>query len=107
MQQQQQTGPEDALVPTLHVSASERTDGRIHVTLANLSMDEAQHTQWKLDGKMFSNASIRYISGDMNSHNQFGQPPEVEIQALPDMKIQDNSLELALPACCVAEIILE
>lgn len=107
VQQQQQTGPEDALVPTLHVSASERTDGRIHVTLANLSMDEAQHTQWKLDGKMFSNASIRYISGDMNSHNQFGQPPEVEIQALPDMKIQDNSLELALPACCVAEIILE
>ncbi|WP_238651910.1 alpha-N-arabinofuranosidase [Paenibacillus piscarius] len=107
VQQQQQTGPEDALVPALHVSASERTDGKIHVTLANLSMEEAQPITWKLDGKTFSNASIRYISGDMNSHNSFGQPPQVEIQALPDMEIQDNSLELSLPACCVAEIILD
>ncbi|WP_342478117.1 hypothetical protein NYE24_04125 [Paenibacillus sp. FSL H7-0350] len=56
----------------LHLSASERADGRIHVTLAYLSMDEAQPTNWKLDGKSFSNASIHCISGDMNSHNQFG-----------------------------------
>lgn len=105
--EQKLTGAEEAQVPSVHISASERVDGRIHATVANLSMDEPRQTKWMLNGRRFSHASIRYISGDMNAHNAFGQPPQVEIQTLPDMKVMDNTLDLLLPACCVAEIILE
>lgn len=105
--EQKLTGPEEAQVPAVQISASERPDGRIHVTAANLSMDEPQQTRWRLTGRPFSHASIRCISGDMNAHNAFGQPPQVAIQKLPDMKVFDNTLDLLLPACCVAEIILE
>ena len=104
--QQDLTGTEEASVPTLHISASERADGQIHVTVVNLSVDEPQQAQFMLAGKKFSTAEVRYISGDMNNHNQFGQAPQVDIQTMSDITVKDNCLLINLPACCVAEIIL-
>ncbi|MFS0725246.1 alpha-N-arabinofuranosidase [Paenibacillus sp. 1P07SE] len=104
--QQDLTGPEEALVPGLHISASEREDGKVHATVVNLSADEPREARIMLAGKAFTSASVRYISGDMNSHNAFGQPPQVEIRTMPDIGVQDSSLSLTLPACSVVELVL-
>jgi len=104
--QQDLTGTTEAEVPLLHVSASESEDGKVHVTLVNLSADEPQQINCLLNGKEFSLASIRYISGDMNSHNQFGESPQVEIKNLPDIQVDNNGFKLELPSCSVAEIVL-
>lgn len=105
--QQDLTGTEEASVPALHVSASERADGKIHVTVVNLSADVPQQLQFMLDGRSFSSAKARYIAGDINNHNQFGQAPQVEIKSMSDLKVKDNCLHMHLPACCVAEIVLD
>ncbi|MGG4146732.1 alpha-L-arabinofuranosidase C-terminal domain-containing protein [Paenibacillus algorifonticola] len=105
--QQDLTGTEEAPVPAMHVSASEQADGRIQVTVVNLSVDEPQQTQVLLNGKEFSSAEVRYISGDMNSHNPFGQPPQVEIKTMHPITVKNNGFIIDLPACCVAEIILD
>lgn len=105
--QQDLIGTEEAQVPALHLSASERTDGKVHATLVNLSADESRQTTLILAGRAFTSASIRYISGDMNSHNAFGQPARVDIRSMADVSVEGNSLSLELPACCVAEIVLE
>ena len=105
--QQDLIGTEEAKVPALHLSASERADGKVHATVVNLSANEARPTTLMLAGRTFTSASIRYISGDMNSHNAFGQPAQVEIRSMPDVAVEGNSLSLELPACCVAEIVLE
>jgi alpha-L-arabinofuranosidase len=105
--QQDLIGTEEAQVPALHLSASERTDGKVHATVVNLSANESRSTSLMLAGRTFTSASIRYISGDMNSHNAFGQPAQVDIRSMPDVAVEGNRLSLELPACCVAEIVLE
>lgn len=104
--QPQLTGTTEAEVPALHVSASKRADGRVHATVVNLSADESQQLLCVLDGQAFSSAEVRYISGTMTSHNAFGRPPQVEIKKMPVIPIKDNRLDMHLPACCVAEIVL-
>ncbi len=101
------SGTEEAPVPGLHVSASEKEDGRVLVTLANLSADEPQSVQCLLNGKTFTSAEIRYISGGINSHNSLGQPPQVSVRAMEGVAVSDNGFILELPACCVAAITLE
>lgn len=105
--QQDLIGTEEAQVPGLHVSASERSDGKIHVTVVNLSADESQQLDCLLEGRNFTTAEVRYISGDMNSHNQFDQSPEIEIKTMPRTEVISNRLNIELPACSVAEIVLE
>ena len=105
--QQDLTGTEEAQVPALHVSASERADGKVHATVVNLSADESREVRIMLAGRAFSSAAVRYVSGDMTSHNRFGESPEVNIQTMPDIEVSENSLVLTLPACCVAELVLE
>lgn len=101
------TGTEEAKVPALQVSASEREDGVIHITIVNLSADEPQSVQCMLAGKEYTVAKVRYISGEMNSHNQFGQPSQVDIRTMTDIKIEGQKFDITLPACSVAEVTLE
>lgn len=102
--QQNQTGTEEAKVPAMQVSASEDANGIVHVTLVNLSVSDVQQVHCNLAGKTFMSASIRLISGDINSHNEFGKEPQVTIQTADDITIIDNSFLLKVPVCCVMEI---
>lgn len=104
--QQDLTGTSEAKVPLLHTSASESEDGKINVTLVNLSADEPQQVNCLLNGKEFSTAGIRYICGDINSHNQFGKSPQVEIKTMPDIQVENNGFTIELPSCSVVEITL-
>ena len=105
--QQDLTGTAEAKVPAMQISASQDDTGNVHATLVNLSADEPCEAHIHLEGASFSTAAIRYISGDINSHNEFDQEPQVQIKALTDIKIQANSFTLDLPACCVMEITLQ
>lgn len=104
--QQDVAGTEEAKVPTLHVSASESDAGEVRVTLVNLSADEGQQVGCYFAGRAFRTATFRYIMGDINSYNGFGEAETISVRSMPDARITDNHLTLNMPACCVMELLL-
>ncbi len=104
--QQELTGTEEAQVPTMHVSASENQEGKVHVTLVNLSADRPQTIRCNLHGRNFTSAATRYISGDLNSHNEFGKDAQVSIRTAGEISVSDGEFALEMPALCVMEIVL-
>ena len=104
--QQDLTGIEEAQVVTVHASASEGTDGKIRITLVNLSAGESQSIRCFLCGGDFLTAAVRYISGDMNDCNQFDKPPKIGIRIMPDISVENNGFTVEAPPCSVLEILL-
>jgi alpha-N-arabinofuranosidase len=104
--QQDYVGTEDASVPGLHVSASEGADGKVRITLANLSAAEPESIRCALSGGDFTKAAVRSLSGNMTDHNSFDEPSKVSIRAMPDVLIEGNSFSIEAPPCSVLEIVL-
>ena len=104
--QQDFIGTEEAQVPAIHASASEGADGKVRITLANLSASEAQTVCCTLSDGNFSSAAVRCLSGRMNDYNSFEDPYKVQIQTMPAIPVEGNRFQLEAPACSVFEITL-
>lgn len=104
--QQDTVGTEDAQVPALHISASKNAEGTVRATIANLCADKPQSVQCLLAGGPFKTAQIRYISGEIDSHNTFDNPSRVEIRNQNDLPVENDAFMLEMPACSVMEVIL-
>ena len=90
-------------VPQITASASEK-DGKVTVTLANVSMDEA--TEVKLcvpEGAKVMSA--RMLAGAPAQYHGFDASP-LTIQPFRVTAQESSCIPLRLPACCVAEIVL-
>ncbi|WP_019639814.1 alpha-N-arabinofuranosidase [Paenibacillus fonticola] len=95
-----------AQLPHLHVSASEREDGCIHLTIVNLSANEAVDLHSYVKEKNVTKAHIRYLTGAITDHNTFEHPEQVTIQSVEAIDIHHNELQLTIPCCSVYEVIL-
>jgi alpha-N-arabinofuranosidase len=104
--QQDLAGTQEAQVPAMHVSASENQEGKVHVTLVNLSADCKQQVCFHLCGRDFALAAVRYISGDINSHNEFGKDAQVYVRSEQGIPVNHGEFIMEVPACCVMEIVL-
>ncbi len=105
--QQDLVGTEETQVPALHASASVDAQGTVHVTVANLCATEAQNIRGVLEGRKFDSIKVRYIAGDMNDYNAFGEAEKIFVRDMPDVSLTGDGFEMQMPACSVAEIILE
>ena len=95
-------GEGDISLPQITASASEK-DGRITVTLANLSAD--QPAEAALNGVSAKAARGRVLAGEIHQFNDFDASP-LSVQPL-DVTVKDGAVSVCLPACAVAEITLE
>ena len=99
-----EVGTEGAMVPSLHQSASVDAEGRVHVTVANLSATESQELDLRVSGKENAAVTVRVLAGAMDAHNTFDAPETVRIETFTDFARRDGGVQLTLPACCVAAI---
>lgn len=97
----------EAQLPHLHVSASEREDGNIHLTIVNLSATEAVDLHSYLEGRSFTKASVRYLTGSIADHNTFEHPEQVTIHTHDTINISNNEFLITIPHCSIYEIIVE
>jgi alpha-N-arabinofuranosidase len=102
--QTEQTGTGDFRVPQISRSVSIGDDGRLTITLANLSATEAAPVECTFLGGKPSSVSARILSGAMNAKNDFDCPNDVRIQPFDLTDEQNGTLHLTLPACSVTEI---
>ena len=96
-------GVEGFVMPQLTASASEK-DGRITLTVANVSCDQAAETTLVIRDVEIEGISGRILTGAMGDYNDFGKTA-VEVQVFKGYEVLANGeIKLQLPACSVVEM---
>ena len=96
----------DAAIPSLSVSASRDSAGRVHLSVVNL--DPVRAAELSIT---FSGGALRVSSGEvltaltMNAMNTFERPNNVKPTSFEDYKVQGSQLILSIPAKSV--VVLE
>lgn len=94
-------------VPNLHESASIDADGKIHITLCNLSLDESVSLDTELVGKEVVKITGTVLTDKMNAHNTFEAPNTVAPVAFTDFAATATGFTVNIPPCSVVLLTLE
>ena len=95
------------MVPNLTESASIGTDGKLHITLTNLSVDK----DYELD-TVITDAAVKAVSGtiltnNFKAFNTFDEPEKVVPAEFTGAQITDSGLKFTIPACSVLHLEVE
>lgn len=86
-------------VPMMSATASKDSKGTIHISMANIDLDNSQTVTLDLDNEMIKRVSGRILtSTTINDHNTFEQPNTVEPKEFSGAKIEKGKLKINLPA---------
>lgn len=86
-------------VPMLSASASKDKNGLIHITLANVDIDNTQNITLDLQGQKISGVNGRILtSASINDHNTFEKPDAVKPVAFNGAKVEKGQLKINIPA---------
>lgn len=99
----EEIGTEDK-VPNLQESVSVDQDGRIHITINNLSVSEAYEVEPVLVQASVKEVKGTILTGGMRDYNTFEEPEKVQPKEFTDYSLQDGRLTFRLPACSVLHL---
>lgn len=97
-------GTDGATVPDLHVSASEDSDGRINITLVNLSHDQSRHIDLDIQGTTGKCISARVLTGEASAHNTFFDPDKVKSEDFNDIITTNTGFAFTMKRSSVLSI---
>ncbi|MBO4604331.1 MAG: alpha-N-arabinofuranosidase [Clostridiales bacterium] len=101
----EQIGLEDQyMVPNLHESVSKDKDGKIHITLANLSCTDAYDVSSTLMGAQIKSVKASVVGGSMDDHNTFDEPDVVSEKAFDNISFEGDRISFKIPASSVMHI---
>ena len=100
-------GIENALVPDLHVSASQNENGVFHITPVNLSSAESIEVSMDIIGEEREIKGAKILTGDKNAHNTFSSPGSVRIEDFTGFTKTGKSVSFTMPPCSVLSITAE
>jgi len=95
---------EDKMVPNLHESVSLGADGKVHVTLNNLSVSDGYRVDVRLADAEAQAVSATILTGAMNAHNSFDSPDEVRPAPFDAIEVGGNGLAFTIPPCSVMHL---
>lgn len=99
----EEIGTEDK-VPNLQESVSMDQDGRIHITINNLSVSEAYEVEPVLAQASVKEVKGTILTGGMRDYNTFEEPERVQPKEFTDYSLQDGRLTFQIPACSVLHL---
>jgi len=102
-----QIGIGESKVVNLTESASKDKEGNIHITLNNLSLDEAYPIESIILNKNIHSVKGEILTNKMNAMNTFAAPETVKKEALVDIKITAAGINFTIPPCSVLHITVE
>jgi len=97
-------GMEKYTVPNLHESVSMDSNGRINITLCNLSVDKSCEIDAEIIGIKVNNITGRILTGGMAEHNTFEEPDRVAPKEFNNISATDKGFCLEIPAVSVVSL---
>ena len=95
---------EEYMVPNLNESVSLGTDGKIHITMTNLSVEKDYEIEGELAGVEIAEVEGSVLTNEMHAHNTFDAPDTVHTTEFNGCKVIDNKLVFTIPACSVLHL---
>jgi alpha-N-arabinofuranosidase len=94
-------------IPQVSASASVDADGKIHISLCNLSHEDGVDIDCLLRGSTVSTVSGTLLTASaMNAHNTFEKPENVKPEAFDGASIKDGNLRVSMPPMSVVVLTL-
>lgn len=95
-------------LPQVSVSASKK-DGKVYVSLCNLSPSAEAELQLELRGVdgAYTCSGVILADSDIEAHNTFEQPERVAPRVFDNARITNNQLQVSLPPASVVMLTLE
>ena len=91
-------------VPSLHESVSVGKDGRLHITLVNLSAEKDYEMEGILMDTETKEVTGEIVTGELHDHNTFEDTEKVKKQSFDACRIVDNKLKFTIPAASVLHL---
>lgn len=100
-------GTETNSIPNLHESVSLTQDGRINITLCNLSPDESYRIDTDIIGFKATDIQGRILTGAIDDHNTFEAPENIRPKEFDQFTATDRGLTFEIPAVSVISLTLK
>ena len=84
-------------VPNLSESVSLGKDGKIHVTITNLSMSEDYAVESVFAESAIESVAGEILTGEVHAHNTFDAPETVKKESFDSCSIKDNTISFTIP----------
>lgn len=97
-------GTEQNKVPNLNESVSLGTDGKIHITMTNLSATESYDIEGQLADAEITEVKGTVLTNEMHAHNTFDAPETVTPEEFTGCTVKENKLMFTIPACSVLHL---
>lgn len=99
---------EDRIVPTLSATASRDAEGILHLSLANIDLNEPCEVEVSLDGiKAKSVTGEILTSSRIDDYNTFDEPNKIATKAFDKAHISKGKLMVTIPAKSIVTLTLE
>jgi len=95
---------EQYMVPNLSESVSMDKEGKIHITITNLSVSEDYDIESNLLGTVAKSVSAQIVTGKMDAHNTFEDKEVVRLEKFDKVCAEGDKLSYTIPACSVLHI---
>ncbi len=96
---QQRNVRDDRIIPMVSATASRDKDGVVHISLANVDLEETQSITVDLGSIQPKSVSGRILTADrIDAYNTFDKPDEVAPATFNGAKIEGNGLKIEMPA---------
>ena len=91
-------------VPNLNESVSLGKDGKIHITINNLSVEKDYEVESILADTEIEAVSGTILTNEMHAHNTFENPNMVHTEKFEGCTFKDDRLSFTIPACSVLHL---
>ena len=98
---------EEYMVPNLSESASIDAEGKLHITIGNLSVTEDYPVETVFSGFEGKKVSARILHDRMDALNTFDEPDMVASKPFEGVSLVPGGMEFTVPACSVLAITVE
>ncbi|MBO7387928.1 MAG: alpha-N-arabinofuranosidase [Lachnospiraceae bacterium] len=94
----------DEKVPNLTESVSIDKDGKLHITLTNLSAKKAYSIEGHIADSKIKAVKGEIVGGEIHEHNTFDKPDEVKTVEFKDFDFKGDALKIKIPASSVLHL---
>ncbi|MCR5155037.1 MAG: alpha-N-arabinofuranosidase, partial [Lachnospiraceae bacterium] len=98
---------DEFMVPNLNESVSAGKDGKLHITLTNLSVSEDYEIETEFKEGEALSVRGEIVTNEMHAHNTFDAPEVVKTESFMGASVKNGKVSFTIPKCSVLHLEVE